>query len=83
MLIPILRTVAICTLLVVIGAASFNFALIGGLDQLLCALISLVAILALLASSASLQMMDRIAPFQRWIHGLTRKGGTPNAEDRG
>ena len=39
MLIPILRTIAICTLLVVIGAASFNFALSGGLDQLVCALI--------------------------------------------
>lgn len=83
MLILILRTVAICTLLVVIGAASFNFALIGGLDQLLCALISLVAILALLASGASLQMMDRLAPFRRWIDRLTQRGGTPNAEDRG
>ena len=39
MLIPILRTIAICTLLVVIGAASFNLALSGGLDQLVCALI--------------------------------------------
>ncbi len=65
MLIPILRTIAICTLLVVIGAASFNFALSGGLDQLVCALISLMAVLALLASGAGLRATDGTDPLRR------------------
>lgn len=63
MLIPILRTIVVCALLVVIGAASFNFALGGGLDQLVCALISLVAVLALLASGAGLLATDGTDPY--------------------
>lgn len=83
MLTLILRTTAICTLLVVIGAASFNFALSGGLDQLICALISLMAVLVLLASGAGLRVVNGTDPLRRWKHRSMRKGVTPNVADRG
>lgn len=84
MLIPILRAIAISTLLVVIGAASFNFALSGGLDTLICTILSLLAILVLLVMGSNLNSLSLSdGGRRRSYRDARRKSVNASAEDRG